>query len=80
MAEQNSGREDLRKVLQKASKGYATAPESLNAMRAAVLLDILDNSEFNDFEFYQLAAKILGSEPEDILATKKPKKQARVIR
>lgn len=60
MAEQNPAGENLRKVLE----ACATVPNNYNyvvdAMRAAVLLDALDNPDVNSIEFYQLATKILG--------------------
>ena len=70
MSEQNSSRERLRAVLEKRSKEYGDAASGLNAMRAAVLLDALDDSEVTDFDFYNLAVRILGPGAENFPHTK----------
>ena len=60
MAEQDSARENLRKVLKECAKVPNSYNYFVNAMRAAVLLDALDNPKYHKSTFYELAAKILG--------------------
>lgn len=68
MEEQNSAREKLRKVLEECTGIPGSVAHRLNPMRAAVLLDALDNPELDDLEFYEIAAKILGPKAEDLPA------------
>ena len=63
-----TARETLRGVLGKCLGVPGSTAYHLNPMRAAVLLDALDNTELDDREFYELAAKILGPDAENLPA------------
>lgn len=55
-----TAREKLRKTLEQCTGLPSSVDHYVNPMRAVVLLDALDNPDFNDFEFYNLATKLLG--------------------